>query len=59
MYGWVGLPTPGNLMLNARINSCKNIVICASHNELVRFIFTVFDGQVHYLQMFSFSQFFV
>ena len=35
MYGWVGLPTPGTLIHNARINAYKNIVICASHNELV------------------------
>ena len=49
MYGWVGLPTPGTLRDNARIDTCKNIVIYASHNELVRFIFTVFDGQVHNL----------
>ena len=46
VYGWVGLPIPGTLLFNARINAFKNITTCTSHNAMAHFIFGVFDGYV-------------
>ena len=46
VHGRVGLPIPGTLLHNARINVFKNIITCASHNMLVRFIFGVFDERL-------------